>query len=110
MADPAGSESGIDVLPSGAQLIRRMTPHARRGLPAPDGLPRDPGEWLVWTVGLDAFGAGPVLVFFVFHSAAGQLLAVGPDAAVRWALDMLAEATRPPVPGAGRRGRDLVGQ
>jgi polyamine oxidase len=60
--------------------------------------PRDPGEWLVWTVGLDAFGAGPVLVFFLFHSAAGRLLAAGPDAAVRWALDMLAEATGRPCP------------
>ena len=33
--------------------------------------PRDPDEWMVWVMGLDAFGAGPVLVFFVFHSAAG---------------------------------------
>jgi polyamine oxidase len=55
--------------------------------------PRDPGEWAVWAVGQDAFGAGPVLVFFVFHSAAGRLLSAGADAAARWALDMLAEAT-----------------
>ena len=55
--------------------------------------PRDPGEWAVWAVGQDAFGAGPVLVFFVFHSAAGRLLTAGADAAARWALDMLAEAT-----------------
>ena len=32
--------------------------------------PRDPGEWMVWVMGLDAFGAGPALVFSVFHSAA----------------------------------------
>ena len=54
--------------------------------------PRDPGEWMVWAVGQDAFGAGPVLVFFAFHSAAGRLLGAGADAAPRWALDMLAEA------------------
>ena len=60
--------------------------------------PRDPGEWMVWAIGHDAFGAGPVLVFFVFHSAAGPLLDAGPDAAARWALDMLAEATGRPCP------------
>ena len=25
--------------------------------------PRDPGEWMVWVLGLDAWGAGPALVF-----------------------------------------------
>ena len=60
--------------------------------------PRDPGEWMVWAIGHDAFAAGPVLVFFVFHSAAGRLLDTGPDAAARWALDMLAEATGRPCP------------
>ena len=60
--------------------------------------PRDPGEWMIWALGLDAFGAGPALVFFVFHSAAGRLLGAGPDAAARWALDLLAEATGRPCP------------
>jgi monoamine oxidase len=60
--------------------------------------PRDPGEWMVWVLGLDAFGAGPALVFLVFHSAAGRLLDAGPDAATRWALDLLAEATGRPCP------------
>ena len=60
--------------------------------------PRDPGEWMVWVLGLDAFGAGPALIFLVFHSAAGRLLAAGPDAAVRWARDLLAEATGRPCP------------
>jgi polyamine oxidase len=60
--------------------------------------PRDPGEWMVWAVGQDAFGAGPVLVFFVFHSAAGRLLGAGTDGAARWALDMLAEAIGGPCP------------
>jgi monoamine oxidase len=60
--------------------------------------PGDPGEWAVWAIGQDAFGAGPVLVFFVFHSAAGRLLGAGTDGAVRWALDMLAEAIGGPCP------------
>jgi monoamine oxidase len=51
--------------------------------------PRDHGEWMVWVMGLDAFGAGPVLVFFVFHSDAERLLGAdqdgaGRDGAVRW--------------------------
>jgi polyamine oxidase len=60
--------------------------------------PRDPGEWMVWAMGLDAFGGGPVLVFFVFHSAAGRLVDAGRDGAVRWALSLLAEATGRPCP------------
>ncbi len=60
--------------------------------------PRDPGEWMVWAMGLDAFGAGPVLVFFVFHSAAGRVLGADRDDAVRWALGMLAEAIGGPCP------------
>ena len=60
--------------------------------------PRDPGEWMVWVMGLDAFGAGPILVFFVFHSAAERLAGSGPDAPVRWALGMLAETFGRPCP------------
>jgi monoamine oxidase len=65
--------------------------------------PRDPGEWMVWVMGLDAFGAGPVLVFFVFHSAAGRLMGTGRDGTdhskpVRWALGQLAEAIGRPCP------------
>jgi polyamine oxidase len=60
--------------------------------------PRDPGEWMVWALGLDAFGAGPVLVFFVFHSDAARLSGAGRDGAARWALDLLAEATGRPCP------------
>ena len=60
--------------------------------------PRDPDEWMVWVMGLDAFGGGPVLVFFAFHSAAQRLAAAGQDAPVRWALGMLAEATGRPCP------------
>jgi polyamine oxidase len=60
--------------------------------------PRDPGEWMVWAMGLDAFGDEPVLVFFVFHSAVGRVTAAGRDGAVRWALGLLAEATGRPCP------------
>jgi len=60
--------------------------------------PRDPDEWMVWVMGQDAFGGGPVLVFFVFHSAAERLAAAGHDAPVRWALGMLAEAVGRPCP------------
>ena len=68
------------------------------GFPHVMVFPRDPGEWMVWVMGLDAFGAGPVLAFFVFHSAAGRVLGAGRDGAVRWALGMLAEATGGPCP------------
>ena len=60
--------------------------------------PRDPEEWMVWVMGQDAFGGGPVLVFFVFHSAAERLAGAGTDASVRWALGMLAEAIGRPCP------------
>jgi monoamine oxidase len=59
-------------------------------------------------MGLDAFGAGPVLVFFVFHSAAGRIMGTGRDGtvqddsvrdgAVRWALGLLGEAIGAPCP------------
>jgi predicted NAD/FAD-dependent oxidoreductase len=58
----------------------------------------EPGEWMVWAVGQDAFGGGPVLLFFVFHSVAERLAGAGPDAPVRWALGMLAEAIGRPCP------------
>jgi len=68
------------------------------GLPHAMIFPHDPGDWTVWMIGLDAFGAGPAVVFFIFHTDAGRLLGAGPDATVRWALDMLAEATGRPCP------------
>jgi monoamine oxidase len=60
--------------------------------------PRDPGHPVVWVLGQDAFGAGPVLAFQVFHSAAGRVLGTTPDAAAQWALGMLAEAIGGPCP------------
>ena len=45
------------------------------GFPQLMVFPSEPGEWTVWAMGRDAFGGGPVLVFFVFHSAAERLAA-----------------------------------
>jgi polyamine oxidase len=70
------------------------------GFPQLMVFPADPGEWMVWAVGLDAFGGGPVLVFFVFHSAAERLASAGadPDAWADWALGTLAAAIGRPCP------------
>jgi polyamine oxidase len=62
------------------------------GLPHAMIFPRDSSDPAVWAIGLDAFGAGPVLVFQVFHSAARHVLGAAPGDAAQWALDMLAEA------------------
>jgi polyamine oxidase len=78
------------------------------GFPQLMVFPTEPGEWVVWAMGLDAFGGGPVLVFFVFHSAAERLAdagartgaraGTGADAWADWALGMLAAATGRPCP------------
>jgi polyamine oxidase len=72
------------------------------GLPHAMIFPRDPGAPVVWVIGQDAFGAGPVLVFQIFHSAAGHILGLTAAGAARWALDLLAEAigSSPPAPAA----------
>jgi len=62
------------------------------GLPHALIFPRDSGAPAVWAIGLDAFGAGPVLVFQIFHSAARHVLGAAPDDAARWVLDLLADA------------------
>jgi polyamine oxidase len=71
------------------------------GLPHAMIFPRDPHAPAVWAIGQDAFGAGPVLVFHIFHSAAGHLLGLT-AAAAQWALGLLAEAigSPPPAPAA----------
>jgi polyamine oxidase len=72
------------------------------GLPHLMVFPGEPEEWMVWGMGQDAFGGGPVLVFFVFHSDAGRLAAAGAHAWADWALGLLAAATGRacPVPTA----------
>ena len=62
------------------------------GLPHAMIFPRDSSAPAVWAIGLDAFGAGPVLVFQIFHSAARHVLGAAPGDAARWVLDLLAEA------------------
>ncbi len=78
------------------------------GFPQLMVFPSEPGEWMVWAMGLDAFGGGPVVVFFVFHSAAERLAGADADADADayadadawadWALGMLAAATGRPCP------------
>ena len=62
------------------------------GIPHAMIFPRDPEAPAVWAIGQDAFGAGPVLVFQVFHSATSHIFDATADDAAQWALDMLAEA------------------
>ena len=62
------------------------------GLPHAMIFPRDSRAPAVWAIGLDAFGAGPVLVYQIFHSAAGHVLGAASDDAAQWVLDLLAEA------------------
>ena len=68
------------------------------GLPHAMIFPRDSSAPAVWAIGLDAFGAGPVLVFQIFHSAASHVLDAAPDDAARWVLDLLADAIGRPCP------------
>src|SRR6266516_2057949 len=72
------------------------------GLPHAMIFPRDREAPVLWAIGQDAFGAGPVLAFHIFHSAAGHVLDVTVDDAAQWALDLLAEAigSSPPAPAA----------
>jgi monoamine oxidase len=75
------------------QALYALVPFWRAaGLPHAMIFPRDPGAPAVWAIGQDAFGAGPVLVFQTFHSAASRILGTAPDDAAQWVLGMLAEA------------------
>jgi polyamine oxidase len=68
------------------------------GVPHVLVFPRAAEAPATWVLGLDAFGAGPVLVFQVFHSLTGQVLGATPGDAARWALEMLAEVIGGPCP------------
>jgi polyamine oxidase len=61
------------------------------GIPHVMIFPGDSSAPAVWAIGQDAFGAGPVLVFQIFHSAARHILGAAPDDAAQWVLDLLAE-------------------
>jgi polyamine oxidase len=54
--------------------------------------PRQSDEPAIWTLGLDAFGGGPVLVVLVFRSSTHRVLDQDEDPPVQWLLDMLSEA------------------
>ena len=54
--------------------------------------PRDPDESTMWVIGHDAFGAGPTLVFFIFHGATDRVLGMTPGDAADWVCGMLTEA------------------
>ena len=60
--------------------------------------PPDPAEPALWVFDLDAFGAGPVLVCHVFHSATGHVLWTSRRSAVRWVTDLLGPAYGAPLP------------
>ena len=80
-------------------VLRYAEPFWREGgFPHLMVFPREPGDWMVWAMGLDAFGGGPVLAFFIFHSAAERLAGRGPAAAIGWARGLLAEAIGRPDP------------
>jgi polyamine oxidase len=61
--------------------------------------PREPDEATLWVFDLDAFDAGPTLVFHVFHSASHHVLQRTETEAVQWALGKLAQAVGGPCPG-----------
>ena len=54
--------------------------------------PRERAQPALWVFDLDDFGAGPVLVCHVFHTAVGRVFAGGPGEAVDRVLGMLGEA------------------
>ena len=60
--------------------------------------PSDPDEWMVWALGEDSFGGGPVLTFLIFHSAAAALHGASSDETAQWALGLLTEALGRPSP------------
>jgi monoamine oxidase len=68
------------------------------GFPHAMIFPRDPEAPTVWMIGQDAFGAGPVLVFHIFHSATGHVLDRTADDAAHWALGLLSDAIGGPCP------------
>jgi polyamine oxidase len=60
--------------------------------------PSDPDQPTAWAVDLDAFGAGPTLSCFVFHSIARAVTRQSDERAAQWFLDQLAQAIGEPCP------------
>jgi polyamine oxidase len=64
--------------------------------------PPHASEPMLWVLGNDAFGAGPVLVAEIFHSATHHIRGKSPAESARWVLGMVAQAlgSRCPEPRA----------
>jgi monoamine oxidase len=60
--------------------------------------PSDPDESTLWVFDQHAFAGDPTLVCHTFASTAGHVLDGSPDDAVRWFLDLLAQAIGRPCP------------
>jgi polyamine oxidase len=53
---------------------------------------------MMWVLGDDAFGGGPVLVAEIFHSATHHIRGKNPAEAASWVLGTVAEALGSPCP------------
>jgi polyamine oxidase len=60
--------------------------------------PRLAREPMLWVLGQDAFGGGPVLVAEIFHSATHHIRGKSPAESARWVLGMVAQALGSPCP------------
>jgi polyamine oxidase len=68
------------------------------GAPHLFAFPRQAGEPMIWALGNDAFGGGPVLMAEIFHSATHHLREKTPEESARWVLGTVAEALGSPCP------------
>jgi monoamine oxidase len=60
--------------------------------------PQQPDEPMLWVLGYDAFGGGPVLVAEIFHSATHHIRGKDPAESASWVLTTVAEALGSPCP------------
>jgi polyamine oxidase len=61
--------------------------------------PRQAGEPMMWVLGDEAFGGGPVLVAEIFHSATHHIRGKSPAESASYVLGAVAEALGSPCPG-----------
>ena len=60
--------------------------------------PRQADEPMMWVLGNDAFGGGPVLVAEIFHSATYHIRGKSPAESASWVLGTVSEALGSPCP------------
>jgi len=60
--------------------------------------PQQPDEPMMWVLGCDAFGGGPVLLAEIFHSATHHIRGKNPAECASWVLTTVAEALGSPCP------------